>query len=265
MPTIKEVIEESVEKSKTIGEKLAKSLVNNDSDEKKSEKLSKFKDGLSFIKAFNGLKEESIASTKTSLTTEMSQKWQIWYWRRNGRQDNTFDKWEDFLQMKSSFATKEEFWRSYNEENGFEFGLLGSYLNYCVFKGGIKPVWEDSANRSGGRWVMQFKRKSDWKHIIQLNEIWLKVLLAITVNEGPFSEYMDEICGMVLMIRYNVNKIAVWTQNADNTLINLKIGQLLKSSTGFTGRMYYTSHDSSVQKIVVKREQKINFKTPQKF
>jgi translation initiation factor 4E len=45
-----------------------------------------------------------------------------------------------------------------------------------VFKEGIKPMWEDSANRNGGRWLMEFPRKKDWKSMSYLDEIWLKVV-----------------------------------------------------------------------------------------
>jgi translation initiation factor 4E len=45
-----------------------------------------------------------------------------------------------------------------------------------VFKEGIKPMWEDPANRNGGRWLMEFPRKKDWKSMSYLDEIWLKVV-----------------------------------------------------------------------------------------
>ncbi|CAG2117790.1 unnamed protein product [Medioppia subpectinata] len=195
--------------------------------------IAKFKDGLSFIEAINNVlqKKSPIKSSNAD------QKWLIWYWKPNNGNDW---HWEDFLQLKASFTTKDDFWRAYNEVNGFEFGLLSSHYNYCVFKEGIKPMWEDSANGRGGRWVLEFPRKWDWKHVTVLNDIWLKLV--------------------VLMIRHNINKIAIWTANADNTLVNLMIGEIIKANTGFNGKMYYTSHNSSDQKIVVNREKKIRFK-----
>jgi len=242
-----------------ITRQLIDSLFGSDSDEKPIKKANKFSDGLSLIRAFSSLQRgENLKSPlKTVNTNSMDKKWQIWYWKPTNRQAWN---WEDFLQMKTSFSTKEEFWRCYDELKGFEFGLLGSHFNYCVFREGVKPMWEDPANRGGGRWVLEFPRKKDWRHISHLNDIWLKLLLSITGYNGSSDDYINEICGAVLMIRHNVNKIAVWTKNADNTLKNLKIGQTLKASTGFGGKMFYTNHKSNDQKIVVNREKKIRFK-----
>jgi len=215
----------------------------------------KFRDGHSLINAFKVIKEMKSPAKATNTMDE--QKWQIWYWKKGIEGDRR--KWEDFLQMKSSFTSRKEFWSAYNEVNGYEFGLLCRHFDYCVFKDGIIPMWEDSANLGGGRWILEFPRKRDWRHISYLDQIWLKVLLAITGNEGQLHSYVNEICGAVLMIRYNINKIAVWTKNSNNTLTNLMIGELLKASTGFNGKMYYLPHDSTIKKIVVKAEHKIRF------
>jgi len=215
----------------------------------------KFSDGHSLINAFKLLKNLNSPLKKGPKNAD--QKWQVWYWKRSAYNDSR--KWKEFLQMKSSFTTRKEFWSAYNEVNGYEFGLLSRHFDYCVFKEGIVPMWEDPSNRNGGRWILEFPRRKDWRHISFLDRIWLKVLLAITGTEDEIHEYLDEICGCVLMIRHEINKIAVWTKNSNNTLVNLKIGELLKSSTGFGGKMYYMSHDSTIKKILVRAQQKIRF------
>ncbi|CAG2174177.1 unnamed protein product [Oppiella nova] len=96
-----------------ITRQLIDSLFGSDSDEKPIKKANKFSDGLSLIRAFSSLqKGENLKSPlKTVNTNSMDKKWQIWYWKpTNGQTRN----WEDFLQMKTSFSTKEEFWRCYD-------------------------------------------------------------------------------------------------------------------------------------------------------
>jgi len=239
---------------------LLDSLFGSHNSDKKEKTVSKYKDGLTFIESISSQQKDNKSPIKSvnTIQSPVNQKWQIWYWRPNS---GHYWHWEDFLQMKSSFTTKDEFWRSYNDLNGFELGLLGSHFNYCVFKDDIKPMWEDPANRAGGRWILEFPRKWDWKHISNLNEIWLKLLLSITGNNGSYDECFGNICGAVLMIRHNINKIAIWTANASNTLLNLQIGQAVRASTGFSGKMYFTSHYSREQKIVVNREKRIRFKS----
>jgi len=210
-----------------------------------SKSVAKFSDGLSFVNAFKA-EEESQKATTTSSPLPSDQKWQIWYWKsyiKNGKKNGN---WQDFLRMKSSFTTREQFWQSYNDINGYEFGLLSSHCDYCVFKEGIKPMWEDQANRNGGRWLMEFPRKKDWKSMSYLDEIWLKVLLAITGDD--LIDYRDEVCGAVLIIRSRINKIAVWTANSDKILTNLKICEILKACTGLKGKMYYEAHYSCLKK-----------------
>jgi len=213
----------------------------------------KFNNGISFLNAFSQ-KEDTQKDVKNALAVSLDQKWQIWYWRQSGRINGTTDKlidnWTNFFEMKSSFTSRDEFWRSYNDINGYEFGLLSSFCDYCVFKEGIKPMWEHKANRNGGRWLMKFPRDQEWANMSYLDEIWLKVLLALTGHN--FDDCMDEICGIVLMIRPNINKIAVWTSRATNVLANLKIGEILKSCTGYKGEMEYLAHSSTVNILMAK-------------
>lgn len=39
--------------------------------------------------------------------------------------------------------------------------------DYALFKQGVRPEWEDSANEKGGKWSFQFKRNAD------IDELWL--------------------------------------------------------------------------------------------
>lgn len=43
--------------------------------------------------------------------------------------------------------------------------------DYAVFKRGISPMWEDNANESGGRWLINLERYGN-----EMDRIWLDVV-----------------------------------------------------------------------------------------
>jgi len=73
-------------------------------------KVAKFSDGLSFVNAFKA-EEESQKATTTSSPLPSDQKWQIWYWKSHVKNGKKNGNWQDFLRMKSSFTTREQFWQ----------------------------------------------------------------------------------------------------------------------------------------------------------
>ncbi|XP_017793884.1 PREDICTED: eukaryotic translation initiation factor 4E-1A [Habropoda laboriosa] len=95
--------------------------------------------------------------------------------------------------------------------------------DYSMFKQGIKPMWEDEANKCGGRWLLNLDRKL---RNMDLDRFWLDTLLCI-IGEA-FNGYSDEICGAVVNIRGKTDKIGVWTANAKNKDSVLEIGRKLR-------------------------------------
>lgn len=45
-------------------------------------------------------------------------------------------------------------------------------MDFHLFKQGIKPVWEDAANRKGGKWILRLKKGLS-------SRIWENLLLAV--------------------------------------------------------------------------------------
>ena len=44
--------------------------------------------------------------------------------------------------------------------------------DYALFKKGVRPEWEDDANREGGKWSYQFKKNAG------IDELWLYTVLS---------------------------------------------------------------------------------------
>lgn len=80
-------------------------------------------------------------------------------------------------------------------------------------------MWEDPANREGGRWLIQVMKE---KRNEMLDFYWLELLMAIVGEQ--FDEGSDYICGAVVNVRQKGDKISLWTKDASKEDINRKIG-----------------------------------------
>ncbi|KAI3690763.1 hypothetical protein L2E82_48970 [Cichorium intybus] len=75
-----------------------------------------------------------------------------------------------------------------------------------LFKQGIRPLWEDSANYKGGNWIIRFKKAVSGR-------FWEDLVLALV---GDQLDYSDNICGIVLSVRFNEDILSVWNRNASD-------------------------------------------------
>jgi len=96
---------------------------------------------------------------------------------------------------------------------------LGS--NYHLFKEGVEPKWEDPVNRGGGKWVVVLPKGS--RHT-KLDDMWLWTVLAC-IGENFIRE--EEICGAVVSVRKNQDKISIWTRDTEEDA-TLDVGRRLK-------------------------------------
>merc|ERR1719367_1860329 len=80
--------------------------------------------------------------------------WTLWYFKR------MTNNWEQDQREIASFQSVEDFWAVINHIK--EPSLLVNGCDYSVFRTGIKPMWEDPANRNGGRWVVIKKTTQLW-------------------------------------------------------------------------------------------------------
>lgn len=51
--------------------------------------------------------------------------------------------------------------------------------DYAVFKQGIRPMWEDDANKMGGRWLVSLEKK---QRNSDLDRFWLDTVSCADVN-----------------------------------------------------------------------------------
>jgi len=114
---------------------------------------------------------------------------------------NKFSDYEKSTIKLASIASVESFWTIYSHLK--RPSLLPTVSDYHIFKDGIRPVWEDEANKRGGKWVVRLKKGV-------ADRYWEDLLLAIIGDQ--FMEAGDEVCGAVLSVRSGEDVLSVWTK-----------------------------------------------------
>ncbi|KAH8380533.1 hypothetical protein KR009_011211 [Drosophila setifemur] len=161
--------------------------------------------------------------------------WTLWY-----LENDRTKSWEDMQNEITSFDMVEDFWSLYNHIKPPSEIKIGS--DYSLFKKGIQPMWEDNANKYGGRWVINMGRGSK----LELDKLWLDVLLILI---GEAFEHTEEVCGAVINLRGKSNKISIWTANGHNEPAVMEIGIKLRDLLALPPhQLQYQLHRDSMSK-----------------
>ncbi|QDS68988.1 hypothetical protein FKW77_009274 [Venturia effusa] len=109
--------------------------------------------------------------------------------------------------------------------------------DYHFFREGIRPVWEDDANKKGGKWIMRLKKGV-------CDRYWEDLLMAMVGDQ--FNEASDEVCGAVVSVRAQEDILSIWTKNDGGR--NVKIRETVKRVLNLPGdtNISWKSHDDSI-------------------
>jgi translation initiation factor 4E len=111
----------------------------------------------------------------------------------------------------ASIGTVESFWTIYSHLKRPSF--LPTVSDYHIFKEGIRPVWEDEANKKGGKWIIRLKKGV-------ADRYWEDLLLGLIGDQ--FMEAGEEVCGAVLSVRSGEDVLSVWTRNDGGRNIKIR-------------------------------------------
>ena len=114
---------------------------------------------------------------------------------------NKFSDYEKSTTKIATLGTVEDFWTIYSHLK--RPSALPTVSDYHIFKDGIRPVWEDEANKRGGKWIVRLKKGV-------ADRYWEELLLAIICDQ--FLEAGEEVCGAVLSVRSGEDVLSVWTK-----------------------------------------------------
>ncbi|XP_026727219.1 eukaryotic translation initiation factor 4E type 2 [Trichoplusia ni] len=87
-----------------------------------------------------------------------------------------------------------------------------------LFKLGIKPMWEDPANVNGGKWVVRLRKT-------QTDRAWEDLCMAMLGEQFMVGQ---EICGVVLSVRFQDDHLAVWHRTASDTVAAARVRDTLR-------------------------------------
>ena len=138
--------------------------------------------------------------------------WNIFYRPPTTSRDKDYEK---SIIKVASVGTIEGFWTIYSHLK--RPSQLPTVSDYHIFKDGIRPVWEDDANKKGGKWIIRLKKGV-------ADRYWEDLLLAIVGDQ--FMEASDEVSGAVLSVRSGEDVLSVWTANDGGRNIKIRYAPL---------------------------------------
>ena len=116
-------------------------------------------------------------------------------------------------------------------QNTFSVREVISNTDYLIFKKGIRPEWEDPANKNGGKWVVTMPIENAMEE--ECEKAWLSLLLHLIGGLLDY-EFRKVINGVVFSIRDKHLRLSLWCSLGDDeskpllTKIGLKMKEICK-------------------------------------
>jgi translation initiation factor 4E len=151
-----------------------------------------------FARNLKNDEESSNSNINQSMTNNpLEYAYSFWFSKRQSKaatssSNNSNINYDANLRLVGTFNTVEKFWNYYAHMTR-PHDLIG-HADIHMFKDGIKPLWEDDANKNGGKWIVRLKKGL-------ANRCWENLILAILGEQFMVGE---EICGAVVSVRFQV-------------------------------------------------------------
>ncbi|XP_069753258.1 eukaryotic translation initiation factor 4E type 2 isoform X4 [Narcine bancroftii] len=131
----------------------------------------------------------------------------------------------------------EQFWRFYSHL--VRPGDLTGHSDFHLFKDGIKPMWEDEANKNGGKWIIRLRKGL-------ASRCWENLILAMLGEQFMVGE---EICGAVVSVRFQEDIISIWNKTASDQATTARIRDTLRRVLNLPPNtiMEYKTHTDSIK------------------
>ncbi|CAI5720529.1 unnamed protein product [Hyaloperonospora brassicae] len=180
--------------------------------------------------------EEGTMTEKGVVESPIQNTYSFWYIKRNTGNKAVSESYEKSIKGLGNFKTVQDFWKIYNHL--VRPNDLPNTMDYHLFKTGIKPMWEDPANRRGGKWMVRLRKGIASRY-------WEDLVLAIV---GEQFDVGNEICGAVISVRYNEDIISLWNRNADNNEACHRIRDTMRKVLNLPQfvALEYKRHDTSL-------------------
>lgn len=162
----------------------------------------------------------------------LEHKWTFWEQKKAEKKTMSKKEWGELQRKLFTFDTVEEFWKYfahvppptnvfYDGKAAKRVGKAGEERvieSFSLFKEGIAPEWEDSANISGGEWNLRTNRSM----VAGIDDWWQNLVLGLV---GHTIAEKDEICGARIVDKSGnkgsnqVFRIELWLRTKDPKMI----------------------------------------------
>ena len=178
----------------------------------------------------------------------------LWYSRRSpGKQNHNFDQ---NLKLIGRFGSCEQFWSLYSHL--VKPGDLASHSDFHLFKMGIKPMWEDEANKFGGKWIVRLRKGNhnqlrfiyettlDPNNAGLASRCWENLVLAMLGEQFMVGE---EVCGAVVSVRFQEDILSIWNRTALDPAVTARIRDTFKRVLNLPPAtlIEYKAHNDSIK------------------
>nr|CAG4652098.1 EOG090X0BMA [Triops cancriformis] len=161
----------------------------------------------------------------------------LWFSRRAPGKHAIPQNYDQNLKLVGRCASVEQYWALYSHL--VRPSELSGHSDFHLFKEGIKPMWEDDANRCGGKWIVRLRKGL-------ASRCWENLILAMLGEQFMVG---DEICGAVVSVRFSEDIISIWNRSANDQVTTGRIRDTLRRVLNLPPNtiMEYKTHTDSLK------------------
>ncbi|KAH9904711.1 translation initiation factor eIF4e [Xylariomycetidae sp. FL2044] len=192
--------------------------------------------------SMSSIAESGAQQASTASSHPLRDPWVFWF-RPPITKANGYIEYDKTLHPMLSVTTAEEFWLAYTYLK--RPSALPTVSDYHLFKQGVRPIWEDDENKSGGKWILRLKKG--------LADRYYEDLIMACVGD-QFGDETDELCGIVLSVRNGEDVLSIWTRSTGQKVLKIRETMRRILNCPNETRIEFKSHDASMQQRVAIEE-----------
>ena len=166
--------------------------------------------------------------------TQLQQKWTLSY-LDNSETKSPDAVYENAIHVIADFETVEEFWQVYSHIK--LPSQIGTGNELHLFRDGYRAIWEDEANKNGGKWFICLKKDFS-------DKVWEKSVLSL-IGE----QFLPEVIGIVISER-DPDILSFWIKSSEDLNLN-KIANNISNVLGLPNEsvLNFKAHDQTKKNL----------------
>lgn len=173
--------------------------------------------------------------------------WDFWYDHQANSSlsdgNEAVHAYESRLKILTNIDNVAQFWNTWNN---FDITRLQLRDSVHLFHKGVKPVWEDPRNFTGGSWTFRVPKAQAvdfWKEVCMM-AIGEQLQAAV---ESERTTFRDDVCGISISARFNSMLVQVWNRDSQHEegiqkLLSTVVENLQDAVRPRDGSYFYKKH-----------------------